>query len=67
MSDVPQLRTIGVLAEEVGAPLSQVSYTLRKLRIHPIGRAGIYRLFDRSAVEAVRAELKETRRGRAGQ
>jgi len=56
-SDTPQLRTPGVIADELGVPLSRVLYVLRQRRIKPIGRAGIIRLYDREAVETVRAEL----------
>ena len=48
-SHVPQLRTAGVLADEVDAPLSRVLYVLRKLNIKPIGRAGVLRLYDRDS------------------
>ena len=44
---------------ELGAPLSRVLYILQKRRIKPIGRAGILRLYDRSAVETVREALRE--------
>lgn len=54
---VPQLRTPGVIADELSAPLSRVLYILRKHNIRPIGRAGVLRLFDRSAVDAVRDAL----------
>jgi len=54
---VPQLRTPGVIAEELGAPLHRVIYVLRKLNIKPIGRAGTLRLYNLEATEAVRSEL----------
>lgn len=59
-NDIPQLRTVGVIAEELNAPLPRVLYILRKHGhdIRPIGRAGTLRLFDRSAVEIVRDELR---------
>jgi hypothetical protein len=57
-NDTPQLRTPGVIAGEVDAPIGRVLYVLRKLDIKPIGRAGILRLYDRGAVEAVRNELR---------
>jgi hypothetical protein len=56
---VPQLRTPGVIADEVDVPLSRVLYVLRKLNIPPIGRAGCLRLYDRSAVEKVRIAIQE--------
>jgi hypothetical protein len=57
--DTPQLRTPGVLAAEVGAPLSRVLYILRNRDIRPIGRAGCLRLYERGAVETVRQALRE--------
>jgi len=56
---IPQLRTPGVIAAELGEPLSRVLYVLQKRNIRPIGRAGVLRLFDQRAVELVRAELRE--------
>jgi hypothetical protein len=58
-TDIPRLRTPGVIAEEVQEPLSRVLYALRKLGIRPIGRAGILRLYDATAVEAVRRALRQ--------
>jgi hypothetical protein len=63
---IPQLRTPGVIAGELDAPLSRVLYVLRKLGIKPIGRAGVLRLYDRSAVEAVRTALQQIDKRRAG-
>jgi hypothetical protein len=57
--DIPQLRTAGVIAAELGEPLSRVLYVLRKLNVQPIGRAGVLRLFDRVAVQKVRDALNE--------
>jgi hypothetical protein len=57
-NDTPQLRTPGVIAAELGAPLSRVLHILRTRRhIRPIGRAGTLRLYDRRAVAMVRHEL----------
>lgn len=58
-SDIPQLRTPGVIAAELGAPISRVLYVLQKRDIKPIGRAGVMRLYDRLAVETVRDALRE--------
>jgi hypothetical protein len=58
-TDTPQLRTPGVIAAELDAPLSRVLYVLRSRRIKPIGRAGVLRLYDRSAVDLVRDALHE--------
>lgn len=57
--DTPQLRTAGVIAAELDAPLSRVLYVLRNRSIKPIGRAGVLRLYDRAAVESVREALRE--------
>lgn len=56
----PQLRTPGVIADELGVPLSRVLYVLQKRShdIKPIGRAGVLRLYDRAAVDTVRNELR---------
>jgi hypothetical protein len=57
-NDIPQLRTPGILAREVGAPLNRVLYVLRHRNIKPIGRAGVLRLYDRVAVDMVRDALR---------
>jgi hypothetical protein len=59
--DIPQLRTPGVIAGELDAPLCRVLYILRTRShlIKPIGRAGVLRLYDRQAVEMVREALRE--------
>jgi hypothetical protein len=56
---VPQLRTPGVIAAQLGVPLNRVLYVLRTRGhlIRPVGRAGCLRLYDQGAVEAVRDEL----------
>jgi hypothetical protein len=58
---VPQLRTPGVIANELNVPLDIVLRILRTRShlIQPIGRAGILRLYDRQAVEMVRAAISE--------
>jgi hypothetical protein len=58
-NDIPQLRTPGVIADELGVPLTRVLYVLRKYNVRPIGRAGILRLYDCRAVDAVRDALRE--------
>jgi len=60
-SDIPRLRTPGIIAAELDAPLSRVLYILRTRShlIKPIGRAGVLRLYDHAAVETVRKALKE--------
>jgi hypothetical protein len=60
-NDTPQLRTAGVIAAELGEPLGRVLYVLRTRGhiIKPIGRTGILRVYDRTAVDAVRAALRQ--------
>jgi hypothetical protein len=58
-SELPQLRTAGVLAAEVPAPLGRVLYILRTRGIRPIGRAGTLRLYDATAVRAVREVIRQ--------
>jgi hypothetical protein len=57
----PQLRTPGVIATELNAPLGRILYILRTRShfIKPIGRAGVLRLYDHAAVEMVRDALQE--------
>jgi len=56
---IPQLRTPSVIADELDVPLARMLYVLRTRShaIKPIGRAGVLHLYDKSAVEIVRAEL----------
>jgi len=67
-NDTPQLRTPGIIAAELDAPLSRVLYVLRTRShlIKPIGRAGCLRLYDRAAVEAVREALQEMDQRKGG-
>lgn len=66
----PTLRTPGRIADELGVPLSRVTHILATRRhIQPRARAGILRLFDCEALEAVRAEIaaQDNRRKAAAQ
>jgi hypothetical protein len=62
--DIPQLRTVGVIARELGEPVARVLYILRTRshQIRPVGRTGTIRVFDRRAVEQVREALRQTGR-----
>ena len=69
VSRLPRLRTPGVIAEELGEPLSRVQYVLGTRRhIKPTALAGRLRLYDRQAVAMVRHELNaiDARNGRQG-
>jgi hypothetical protein len=55
---VPRLRTLGVIAVELGEPLHRVRYVLRtRPYITPSALAGRLRLFDRAAVAMIRQAL----------
>ena len=65
---IPRLLTSGVLAEELGAPLERVRYVLAtRPHIKPVARAGMSRLYNRDAIEAVRSELAAIDRRANGQ
>ncbi len=66
---IPQLRTPGVLAADIGEPLHRVLYVLRtRPHIKPKANAGRLRLYDRDAVDLLRHELNmiEARRLKGG-
>ena len=53
------LRTIGQLAKELRVDQHKVLYVIRVRKIQPIARAGMYRLFDDSAVARIASELQQ--------
>ncbi len=56
---VPQLVTVGVIAEELGEPLHRVAHVLRtRPHLKPAARAGNLRLYRRAVVGAVADELR---------
>ena len=58
VSNLPRLRTPGVIARELGEPLHRVANILRtRSFIQPAAKAGTLRLYDRKAVAMVRHEL----------
>ena len=66
---VPQLRTPGVIATELGEPLHRILHILSaRPHIRPQARAGTLRLYDKEAVAMIRHELNaiDARRGRGG-
>ena len=67
MTEVPSLRTPGVVAKELGVPLHRVLYALRsRPHIQPAARAGGLRLYSSQEVALLRHELNamDARRGR---
>jgi len=66
---LPSLITAGSIAHELGEPLHRVLYVMRtRQHIQPSARAGMLRLFDRSAVAMIRHEINaiDARRSRGG-
>ena len=67
LAPTPRLRTAGVIADELDAPLHRVQHILRtRSHIRPTARAGVLRLYDSRAVAQVRHELNalDARRSR---
>jgi len=63
----PHLRTVGVVARELGEPVHRVLYVLRtRCHIRPAARAGRLRLYDREAVALIRHELNTIDARRSG-
>ncbi len=57
VSNLPRLRTPGIIAQELGESLARVQYVLRtRPHIKPAALAGRLRLYDREAVAMVRHE-----------
>jgi hypothetical protein len=55
---LPRVVTAGVIADQLHVPLHRVLHILRTRDfIRPVARAGIVRLYERSAVAMVRHEL----------
>ncbi len=56
-----QLKTTGESATQLGVSRDQVNYAIRKMRIEPIGTAGVTRIFSDASVIAVWAFLEQKR------
>ena len=55
----PRLLTSGDIARKLDADLNRVRYLLaHRGHIRPVGRAGLVRLYDESAVNAISEELR---------
>jgi len=55
---VPELLTVGDIAERNDKPLHRVLYVLKTRDIAPIARAGNTRLFDVAAADRVASEIR---------
>lgn len=51
------LFTASQIADHLGEPSQRVCYIIRKLRLKPVQRIGIIRLFDEEQVNAVKQGL----------
>lgn len=58
MNTIPRARTVSVLAESLGASISQVQYILRtRPHIRPLGKAGAAYIYPERAEAQIRYEL----------
>lgn len=55
------IMTVGQIANEIGFSRVEVQYAVDRLRIKPIGRANMTRLFDPNVTDQVRVFLKNRR------
>jgi hypothetical protein len=51
--------TTGQIADQLGQPPGRVNYLISKLRLKPVGRVGIIRLFSEQQVEALQLGTEE--------
>lgn len=56
--------TVGDIAKRLGVDRDAVSYAVRKMKIKPVGRAGIVRLFPGAVLASVRKYISSGRRNR---
>lgn len=49
--------TLGQIGEKLQEPTTRISYIISKLRLKPIRRVGIYRLFGEEQVEVIKEGL----------
>lgn len=61
-----RLYTTGDIVRQTGASVAQVNYAIGRYRIAPAQRAGIIRLYDEHAVEAIRSAIQRVGRDRGG-
>ncbi|MGI6273671.1 MAG: hypothetical protein ACOYLD_15115 [Anaerohalosphaeraceae bacterium] len=54
--------TTGQIAEALDVDRDAVAYAVRKLHLNTVGRVGITRIFEPSAIDAVRTFLASKRR-----
>ena len=59
VTPVMNLRTIGMIAKELRVEQHKALYVIRVRKIHPVARAGMYRLFDDVAVQRIASELQQ--------
>ena len=54
-----QLLTVGQIADDLNRPSTRVAYAIDKLRIKPVRRVGIIRLFGADAIDQIRSGVME--------
>lgn len=54
--------TTGKIAKQLDVDRDAVAYALRKLRISPIGRAGLARIYDKTCIAAIETFLNNKHR-----
>jgi hypothetical protein len=54
------LKTTGDIAKQIGATRQSVDYAIQRYRVQETQRAGIVRLYDNPAVEAVKRAVQRT-------
>jgi hypothetical protein len=62
MTSEQNLRTTGQIAKDLKVPVNVVDYATRRYNIAEVQRAGIIRLFDGNAVDAIRRAVRRTGR-----
>ena len=51
INEIPQLRTVGVIAVQLDIPVDRAKQLLRKFGIRPVGALGCMYVYSREAVE----------------
>lgn len=57
-TEVGRLWTVGAIARRAGVEVHRVEYVVNRIGVRPVGRAGIARVFDESAVATIEREIE---------
>jgi hypothetical protein len=63
---VPQLLTLGVIADRCNEPIHRIEYVLRTRNIRPVGVAGRSRVYTEQDLERIVEELRSIDAGKDG-